>query len=130
MDDDDLDIDQADSREEKRWIEREIQREKKKKKSKENARITKLVDRAYALDPRINLWKQVEKARKDAEKKAKEEARVAAAKAAAEKKAAEEKAAAEAAAAKAAIEAVCSSQTYCSVEHPSLYTHVLQCWNA
>ena len=130
VDDDDLDIDQADSREEKRWIEREIQREKKKKKSKENARITKLVDRAYALDPRINLWKQVEKARKDAEKKAKEEARVAAAKAAAEKKAAEEKAAAEAAAAKAAIEAVCSSQTYCSVEHPSLYTHVLQCWNA
>lgn len=105
VDDDELDVDQAECREEKRWIEREIQREKKKKKNKENARISKLVDRAYALDPRINLWKQVEKARKDAEKKAKEEARAAAAKAAAEKKAAEDKAAAEAAAAKAAIEA-------------------------
>eukprot|EP01046_Picozoa_sp_COSAG06_P017008 COSAG06_NODE_1141_length_10546_cov_8.552312_6_plen_371_part_00 len=76
VDDDDLDVDQAECREEKRWIEREIQREKKKKKNKENARISKLLDRAYALDPRINVWKAVEKAKKDAEKKAKEEAKV------------------------------------------------------
>ena len=60
VDDDELDIDQAECREEKRWMEREIMREKKKKKNKENARISKLLDRAYALDPRINLWKAVE----------------------------------------------------------------------
>ena len=53
VEDDELDVEQATWRGEKRWMEREIEREKKKLKNKENKRIRKLVDRAYANDPRI-----------------------------------------------------------------------------
>jgi hypothetical protein len=66
---------QAEYREEKRWMQRQIQRQKTKLKNKENARISKLVNRAYACDPRVITAKAVEKAKKEREKQARQEAK-------------------------------------------------------
>lgn len=62
---------QAESREEKRWMERQNAKLQQEKRKEEAARLTKLVDIAYARDPRIKARKQEladEKARAKAEK--------------------------------------------------------------
>ena len=60
------DTDMAECRYEKRWMEKEISRKAKAMKKDEMARITKLVDRSMALDPRLlRERKRVEKEKKD-----------------------------------------------------------------
>ena len=65
------DTDMAECRYEKRWMEKEIARKAKALKRDEMARITKLVDRAMSLDPRL----QREKKRVEKEKKEKQRLR-------------------------------------------------------
>eukprot|EP00993_Chasmostoma_nieuportense_P007106 NODE_781_length_1873_cov_43.131157_g728_i0.p1 GENE.NODE_781_length_1873_cov_43.131157_g728_i0~~NODE_781_length_1873_cov_43.131157_g728_i0.p1 ORF type:complete len:576 (+),score=153.56 NODE_781_length_1873_cov_43.131157_g728_i0:40-1767(+) len=48
----------AECREEKRWMERENERERSKLRKQENTRISTLVDRAYKLDPRVKQKKE------------------------------------------------------------------------
>lgn len=73
------DTDMADSRYEKRWMEKEIARKAKAMKRDEMARISKLVERSLALDPRIRREKErearekKEKARLKQEQKEREE---------------------------------------------------------
>lgn len=73
------DTDMAECRYEKRWMEKEITRKAKAMKRDEMARITKLVDRAMALDPRLIREKKrveeekVEKERLKEEKREREE---------------------------------------------------------
>ncbi len=62
------DTDMAECRFEKRWMEKEIARKAKAMKRDEMARITRLVDRAMSLDPRL----QREKERIEDEKKEKQ----------------------------------------------------------
>lgn len=62
------DTDQAECREEKRWMERQNSKHVKTKKLEENTRIRKLVDLAYKHDPRLNRVKAAVKAKKDAKK--------------------------------------------------------------
>jgi len=62
---DEYDPNEAESREEKRWMERKIASKRYKKKMQEQARINKLVDLAYSLDPRIRKVREEEKAKKE-----------------------------------------------------------------
>lgn len=65
-------LENAESRYEKRWFQKEIDREAKKLKQKEVARITLLVERAMALDPRLIQEKKrliEEKERKQQQRK-------------------------------------------------------------
>lgn len=62
------DTDQAECREEKRWMERQNSKHVKSRKLEENARIRRLVDLAYKHDPRLLRIKQEAKAKKDAVK--------------------------------------------------------------
>ena len=69
------DTDTAECRYEKRWMEKEIARKAKHMKKDEIARITKLVDRSMALDPRlIREKKRVEQEKLDKEREKKERA--------------------------------------------------------
>lgn len=61
-------------RDERRWIEKQNKADRAKKKKDEMARIRRLVDLAYNLDPRIVKFIVEEKERKLAFKKAKQEA--------------------------------------------------------
>ena len=74
-DTDEFDLDQAEFREEKRWMQRQIEKQKKELKNKENRRVAKLVERAYKTDPRVIAAKAAEKARKEREKLEKAEAK-------------------------------------------------------
>ncbi|XP_010423388.1 PREDICTED: dnaJ homolog subfamily C member 2-like [Camelina sativa] len=58
------DIEQAESREEKRWMERENTKKSQKARKEEHARIRVLVDNAYKKDTRILKRKEEEKAMK------------------------------------------------------------------
>jgi len=86
----DHDIDMADSRDEQRWMKKEIDRKAKALKREEVARIALLVERAMSADPRLKRErerekeekkrlaeekerKRIEKERKEAEEKAKRE---------------------------------------------------------
>jgi len=93
------DTDQASSRYEKRWMEKKNDAVAKKKKKEEYARLTKLVDRAMAADPRLRRVARLEKEAKEAAKRAKEEAKEAEERKIREAKEAEERAVAEKAAA-------------------------------
>ena len=62
------DTDQAECREEKRWMERQNSKHVKSRKLEENARIRRLVDLAYKHDPRIRRVRDEAKAKKDAAK--------------------------------------------------------------
>ncbi|CAN8074748.1 unnamed protein product [Agarophyton chilense] len=94
------DTDQAECREEKRWMERNNAKHIKSRKLEENVRIRKLVDLAFKNDPRLKRIKEERKAKKNAQKaekrkKAEEQARLAREKEHSERQEAERKAAAE-----------------------------------
>lgn len=62
------DLDQAECREEKRWMERQNSKHVKSKKLDESARIRRLVDLAYKHDPRLQRERAATKAKKNAQK--------------------------------------------------------------
>jgi len=70
-DDDEYDLQQAESREHKRWMERQNAKLQEKAKKAEYARVRTLVDNAYKKDPRIQRRKEEEKAEKQRRKEAK-----------------------------------------------------------
>ena len=65
---DEEDPDSAECREEKRYIERMNKTARQKLKKEDIARVNKLVEQAFSLDPRIKLIKQEEKRAKEAKK--------------------------------------------------------------
>ncbi|KAM4677643.1 dnaJ homolog subfamily C member 2 [Discoglossus pictus] len=65
----------AECRDERRWIEKQNRAARALRKKEEMNRIRTLVDNAYSSDPRIKKFKEEEKARKEAEKKAKVDAK-------------------------------------------------------
>lgn len=65
---------QADNREERRWLERENRRMRQKRKKDEIQRVRNIVELAYQNDPRIKLFKNAEKQKKLELKQAKEQA--------------------------------------------------------
>lgn len=64
----------GESREERKWIEKQNKAARQKRKKEESARVRQLVDNAYACDPRVQKFKEEERQRKLAQKKAKQEA--------------------------------------------------------
>ncbi|XP_024401147.1 uncharacterized protein [Physcomitrium patens] len=72
---DDFDLEEAESREHKRWMERQNAKLREKARKEENARIRLLTDNAYKKDPRIIARKEMEKAEKLRKKQAKSQAR-------------------------------------------------------
>nr|KAG5708813.1 hypothetical protein BaRGS_031967 [Batillaria attramentaria] len=64
----------GENREERRWIEKQNKAARQKRKKEEVARLRSLVDNAYACDPRIQRFKDEEKEKKLAQKRAKQEA--------------------------------------------------------
>lgn len=69
------DTDQAECREEKRWMDRQNAKKVKARKLEESARIRQLTDLAYKKDPRIRHEKESAKKKKEAEKEARRRAR-------------------------------------------------------
>lgn len=72
---DEFDLEQAESREHKRWMERQNAKLQEKAKKEEYARIRSFVDNAYKRDPRILRRKEEEKAEKLRKKEEKLQAR-------------------------------------------------------
>lgn len=68
---DEFDLEQAESRDHKRWMERQNAKLREKARKEEHARVRALVDNAYKKDPRILSWKEEEKAEKKRKKEAK-----------------------------------------------------------
>lgn len=68
---DEFDIEQAESRDHKRWMERQNAKLTEKARKEEYARVRSLVDNAYKRDPRIVKRKEFEKAEKKRKKEAK-----------------------------------------------------------
>lgn len=64
----------GESREERRWIEKQNRAARQKRKREEMQRIRQLVDTAYACDPRVQRFKDEERERKLAQKRARQEA--------------------------------------------------------
>ncbi|KAL4217072.1 DnaJ (Hsp40) [Mactra antiquata] len=64
----------GENRDERRWIEKQNKAARQKRKKEEMTRIRQLVDNAYACDPRIQRFKDEEKEKKLAQKKAKQDA--------------------------------------------------------
>eukprot|EP00898_Chlorokybus_atmophyticus_P003627 jgi/Chlat1/4265/Chrsp29S04369 len=71
----DFDLEQAESREHKRWMERQNAKLREKAKKEEYARLRSLVETAYRLDPRIQRRKDEEKAERLRKKQAKVDAK-------------------------------------------------------
>jgi DnaJ homolog subfamily C member 2 len=69
---DEEDVDKSEGRDEKRWIEKKNKSQRQKLKKEDNVRTTKLVEQAFAADPRIRKFKADEKAAKEAKKAEKE----------------------------------------------------------
>jgi len=68
---DEHDLDQAESRDEKRWMERQNAKLSEKARKEEYVRIRALVDNAYKRDPRVLKRKELLKAEKQKKKEAK-----------------------------------------------------------
>ncbi|KAI7990104.1 hypothetical protein LOK49_LG12G00898 [Camellia lanceoleosa] len=68
---DEFDLEQAESRDHKRWMERQNSKLTDKARKEDYARIRALVDNAYKRDPRIQKRKEEEKAEKQRKKEAK-----------------------------------------------------------
>ncbi|KAF8370014.1 hypothetical protein HHK36_017112 [Tetracentron sinense] len=68
---DEFDLEQAESRDHKRWMERQNAKLREKARKEEYARVRVLVDNAYKRDPRILRRKEEEKAEKQRRKEAK-----------------------------------------------------------
>ncbi|KAJ0027628.1 hypothetical protein Pint_34879 [Pistacia integerrima] len=68
---DEFDLEQAESRDHKRWMERQNAKLSEKARKEEYARVRTLVDNAYKRDPRILKRKEEEKAEKQRKKEAK-----------------------------------------------------------
>ncbi|KAM0000666.1 putative transcription factor MYB/SANT family [Helianthus debilis subsp. tardiflorus] len=68
---DEYDLEQAESRDHKRWMERQNAKLSEKARKEEHARIRSLVDNAYKRDPRILRRKETLKAEKQKKKEAK-----------------------------------------------------------
>ncbi|XVE52354.1 hypothetical protein DITRI_Ditri02bG0116400 [Diplodiscus trichospermus] len=68
---DEYDLEQAESRDHKRWMERQNAKLSEKARKEEYARIRALIDNAYKRDPRILRRKEEEKAEKQRKKEAK-----------------------------------------------------------
>lgn len=68
---DEFDVEQAESRDHKRWMERQNAKLSEKARKEDYARIRSLVDNAYRRDPRILRRKEEEKAEKQRKKQAK-----------------------------------------------------------
>lgn len=64
----------GENREERRWIEKQNKAARQRLKKEETARIRQLVDNAYACDPRVIRYREEEKEKKEAQKRAKKEA--------------------------------------------------------
>lgn len=73
--DDDLDVESAESRDHKRWMERQNAKLSEKARKEEYARLRMLVDNAYKKDPRIIKRKEELKAEKQRKKDAKIQAK-------------------------------------------------------
>lgn len=71
---DEFNTSDAESREEKRWMERQNERERKKRKQEEFSIIFKLTEMAEKLDPRIKQYKESLKQEKERKKQEKAEA--------------------------------------------------------
>jgi DnaJ family protein C protein 2 len=69
--DDEFDLEQAESRDHKRWMERQNAKLTEKNRKEESARMRTLVDNAYKRDPRILRRKEEERAEKQRKKEAK-----------------------------------------------------------
>ncbi|CAK9271303.1 unnamed protein product [Sphagnum jensenii] len=72
---DEFDLEEAETREHKRWMERQNNKLREKAKKEENSRIRLLVDNSYKRDPRIARRKEEEKAEKARKKEAKIQAK-------------------------------------------------------
>jgi DnaJ family protein C protein 2 len=68
---DEEDVSKATNREEKRWLEKKNKNERARRKKEENQRILKLVDTAFKLDPRVKLFKEMERKDKEAARQTK-----------------------------------------------------------
>ena len=73
------DTDKADSRDEKRWLDRKNVAGRKKLKKEDTQRLNKVVEQCFSLDPRIKLLKEQEKYAKNTKKREREAAEKAAA---------------------------------------------------
>lgn len=71
---DEEDTDKADSRDEKRWLDRKNFAARKKHKKEDTQRVIKLVDQAFNLDPRVKKFKEQQKYAKSAKKREREAA--------------------------------------------------------
>ena len=60
----------VDNRDDKRWFDKKNKAARLKRKNEDNARIIKLVELAYKLDPRVKSFKEQDKAEKEAKKQA------------------------------------------------------------
>ncbi|GAM28076.1 hypothetical protein SAMD00019534_112520, partial [Acytostelium subglobosum LB1] len=73
--DDDYELDQADSRDEKRWMEKQNEKKRTKLRKDESARILELANMAYKRDPRVIKKQKDEEDAKNAAKQAKIDAK-------------------------------------------------------
>lgn len=62
---DEYDPEEAGSREEKRWMERRNAKERSKREREEQARVRRLIDLSYKLDPRIKKQQEQEQREKE-----------------------------------------------------------------
>lgn len=72
---DEEDVESAESREERRWIDRHNSKLREKGKKEEGKRLREFVDNAYRIDPRVVKKKEEDRLERDRKKNEKEEAR-------------------------------------------------------